>query len=660
MPGSRTFDITLANELARLESYNKHYYRPNTYLHKWWGRRCGTTFRMILKHLVDDEKLRDYYLGGGLEGKIVMDPMMGGGTSLHEAVRLGANVIGIDVDPIPVLQAFATLSNTRIDSLESAFEDLHWAIRSELEPLFKSSCPICSAEKLLRFILYGQKRRCRCREVIMVDSLKIRQKANGSFVTLCPQCHAVIDAGEICNCGTEEIKPPLVDKQKTRCAVCREPYLEDTSVPYYRRYEALVTVGDCPSHGIQFATLVDQDRALMREADAKRGDLAFHAFLEVGQGPKSRVLLQKNIKSYDELFSSRQLIYLHRAIKAVRELEADDGLFLGLLVSTSLDFNSMLCGFKGVKRRRAGAIRHTFSHHGYSFPYTALEANPVFPKEASGTLFRLFNDRVRKARQWSEHPRERKLDDSKEKFAVIEGEIDQGTFVESAEELEAGNRRCLIVQGSASNLDLKDGIVDFIVTDPPYYDSVHYADLSAFFRTWLRQLVSNRMVPDLLWDYDNQAGAEDIPGSATPGETKSDHYLRIMSQIFCECNRVLRPDKGRLVFSFHHWDPAAWSSLAVALKHAGFVLLEAHVVHSESPISVHIANLRALTDDAILILAPATSKNGRVWLAPTQIRMQASADFCHDCATLLGYSLQSDLSVEDIYRMWEQMLKQRI
>ena len=36
----------------------------------------------------------------------------------------------------------------------------------------------------------------------------------------------------------------------------------------------------------------------------------------------------------------------------------------------------MLCGYKGVTRRRAGAVRHTFAHHGYAFPYTALETNP--------------------------------------------------------------------------------------------------------------------------------------------------------------------------------------------------------------------------------------------------------------------------------------------
>ena len=65
------FDVELANRLAHLESYNKHLYRPNSYLHKWWARRCGSTFRLILKSLAEKAEQRDYYVAGGLEGKIV-------------------------------------------------------------------------------------------------------------------------------------------------------------------------------------------------------------------------------------------------------------------------------------------------------------------------------------------------------------------------------------------------------------------------------------------------------------------------------------------------------------------------------------------------------------------------------------------------------------
>ena len=135
-PIDDNFDVELANKLARLESYNKHLYRPNTYLHKWWARRCGSTFRLLLKHLAEDESSRDYYAPGGLEGKIVLDPMMGGGTTLHEAVRLGANVIGVDLDPIPILQARATLGDVPLETLEVAFERFHERLSARLNGYF--------------------------------------------------------------------------------------------------------------------------------------------------------------------------------------------------------------------------------------------------------------------------------------------------------------------------------------------------------------------------------------------------------------------------------------------------------------------------------------------------------------------------------------------
>ena len=122
IPIDSHFTTALADEMAQLESYNKNLYRPNTYLHKWWARRCGSTFRFILKHLVDKPNHQDYYTPGGLEGKIILDPMMGGGTTLHEAIRLGANVIGADIDPIPVLQARASLSEVSMKRLESAYQ----------------------------------------------------------------------------------------------------------------------------------------------------------------------------------------------------------------------------------------------------------------------------------------------------------------------------------------------------------------------------------------------------------------------------------------------------------------------------------------------------------------------------------------------------------
>ena len=126
-----------------------------------------------------------------------------------------------------------------------------------------------------------------------------------------------------------------------------------------------------------------------------------------------------------------------------------------------------------------------------------------------------------------------------------------------------------------------------------------------------------------------------------------------------ECGRVLKKQEGRLVFSFHHWDKRAWSSLTKALMHAGFKLDEFHIVHSENPISVHIASMRSLTDDAILFLSTNHDDGLDRWNRPERIRYTNSAAFCQDCATMLGWMLNSELTNGQIDRIWNENLLAR-
>jgi adenine-specific DNA methylase len=132
-----------------------------------------------------------------------------------------------------------------------------------------------------------------------------------------------------------------------------------------------------------------------------------------------------------------------------------------------------------------------------------------------------------------------------------------------------------------------------------------------------------------------------------------------MSRIFVECQKVLRKNEGRLVLSFHHWDPRAWSALATALRKARFRLQEFHIVHSENPTSVHIANMRSLTDDAILFLAPQGREVRQRWKRPAEVSYKNSAAFCQGCAALLGWMLDSELEESQISEIWNQMLLAR-
>ncbi len=642
------FDNEFAQQMAALESYNKHLYRPNTYLHKWWARRCGSTFRLILKGLVEEAAARDYYAPGGLEGRVILDPMMGGGTTLHEAIRLGAGVIGADIDPIPVLQARASLSESPLAGLEAAFEGLWQGLRGVGRDAYRTACPTCGRETELQFVLYGQRRACACGPALFLDSTILRHAGDGTPTRICPICHAVYQ-GEAHACAGPAGRPPVREKETTTCGACGAPYREDYGVPYYARYMPAAIMSRCPQHGPILGAPAEADMARLRECDARRAGLDFGPAEDfaVRRGPKSGDLLQHGIRSYLDLFSSRQLLYLHGAMRALPALEPLTRLNLALLVSTSLEFNSMLCGYKGGDPRRPGAIRHTFSHHAYSFPYTALENNPLYPAQTSGTLRNLFEDRIGRGRRWAARPVERRVQDGKAERVAIVGEVDAGVEVYEPAALRAGPRRFLLLQGSSAKLGLEAGSVDFVVTDPPYSDSVQYGDLAAFFRVWLR-----RLIPEAAdWEYDLAEAAVDAQADG------QGQYATVLGAIFAECRRVLRKDHGRLIFTFHHWNPKAWAALTLALRRAQFRLVNRYAVHAENPASVHISNLRALTHDAILVLAPAECGAGRAWARPAAVDGSDSRAFCEDCAGALGWMLDSALSDAEVERSWRALLK---
>jgi putative DNA methylase len=646
-----SFPEDQANELARAEAFNKHLYRPNTYLHKWWARRCGTTFRFILKQFAEPPYKKDYYEPGGLEGKIVLDPMMGGGTTLHEAIRMGANVIGSDIDPIPVLQTKTSLTRTSIKRKEKIFNEFFRLLRDKLHPFFVSDCPICRRTAEIKFSLYGLTRRCNCGESLFVDSLTIRRENDGD-ITICPVCKNIIES-RAHNCIPMVNDRRFNTKEEKSCSKCGGKYEEMTNVALPKRYKLLFIATQCEEHGLRLKTVNDSDLNIDEKARIAADEIHFgdlSNFL-VPNGPKSKDLLNRNIKSFLDLFTPRQKLYIYHSKELLAGLEEQERLWVSLLVSTSLEFNSILCGYKGTEKRRPGAVRHVFSHHAYSFPYTALENNPISLKPSSGTLMRLFKDRILKAAAWSAAPVERHFSNGRQHKITIKGEIDGGTEVSSFDEIKTGTNKFLLWQRDSRKLDVSPDSVDLIVTDPPYFDSVQYSDLSNFFRVWLRYFLPDRAD----WGYESFSSAV----SEGPSN-KGNSYGEILGGIWKECNRVLKKETGYLVFTYHHWSPDAWAELTVSLKNASFTLLERYVVFSENPISVHIRDLKALKHDVILILKPLerlNTGNTKTWVKPHYINADDSYRFCADCGAALGWALSKPhLTAKEIRKFWKSLI----
>lgn len=652
------FPEQFVDGLSRQEVFNKHLFRPNTYLHKWWARRCGSTFRAILKQFAPDANRRDYYAAGGLEGQVVLDPMMGGGTTLHEAVRMGANVIGADIDPIPIVQARASLSRANPADLRAAFKRFYDALYGRIGHYFETECPICATTTDIQYTLYGMRKQCACRNVVQVEQYVLRQD-DAANICINPYTGDISTTGAGADIGdsggngfgNSGASAIVIAKRDKQCPACGQRYEGRIDLPLYARYAPVAIAGVCALHGAFYRTPGEPDLARIRQADAQRSDLDIGppGDFAVSDGPKSGDLLRHNIPSYLDVFSSRQLLYLYHSIAQLREYDGVARLNLGALVSTSLEFNSMLCGYKGWYRRRPGAIRHTFALHAYSFQYTALENNPINPQKSSGNLKQLYHDRIERGRKWATLPIERRIDSNGKRTLVkIYGEMDNGIEVFDADKLDDGRSSFRLIQGDSQNLPVADNSVDIVVTDPPYYDSVQYCNLAEFFRVWLA-----RLLPDAAeWNYD-AAGAA-VAAKAGDGDSQ---FLTAMAGIFSECRRVLKPLNGRMVFTFHHWDPDAWAELTIALKNAGFLLVNSYVVYSEHPISVHIRNLNSIRHDCILVLASdSDGDTTSAWQPVEYIDTDDSERFCRQCGAALGWLLDSEIAPSEVRAAWRRLL----
>ncbi len=631
-----------ANTLAEIESFNKHLFRPNTYLHKWWARRSGTTFRYILKQLVPNLSKRDYYVPGGLEGVTILDPMMGGGTTLHEAIRLGANVIGYDIDPIPVLQAKASLANLPLSEKVRVFRPFQSALAKGISKYYKTACPTCGGTAEIQFTLYGQRKKSPDGEVVVVDSFTLREEPDDTHKSLedfYPSLELSVKGHSV----------PIIDRERAHKQGINGKSSDILSIPFAERYVPLVIVGFCDVHKSFFKKVDPADYDSIKTAArwATRNARFSPQDFEVPQGPKSRDLINRDIHHFYELFFPRQLAYIAQSHAVLQTVPREHMLWLALLLSTSLEFNSALCGYKGAAKRRPGAIRHVFSHHAYSFPYTALENNPVFSRSTSGTLNNLFESRIVSAGKWAREPIERQFVNRTWAKAPIPSEVDIGQEVSSLDEFIGKRRMYLVAQNDSTRISLPSESVDFVVTDPPYFNNVQYSDLSHFFRCWLKTFLPEQA----RWQY---AAQDSAVAESSQNEEK---FGSVIGSIWKECNRVLKRPHGRLIFTYHHWRPRAWAQLTIALQKAGFLLANAFVVHSENPISVHIMNLRSLKHDAILVLKPRNGREPLQWEKPEPIVDFDSYSFCQACGQMTGWILQNDLSDPEIEKAWVSFMK---
>ena len=304
-------------------------------------------------------------------------------------------------------------------------------------------------------------------------------------------------------------------------------------------------------------------------------ELSYECLDQVLQGKLRDQLPSYGVEHYRDLFTKRQLVVLFTLVKHIRrahtDMLAEDmaedraralatyfGMSFGRLANSFTKF----CRWQAQDQKTIAAIG---DRQALKMVYDFSEINPF--AQTAGCLPFAFENEAFSIRQLAK---------------VLSPAV--------------------VTRGSAEKLFYDDETFDAVVTDPPYYSSIYYADLSAFFYVWLKRILGD-LIPE---HFTLSAPPKRREAVAQPSEHDGDvnkaneHYQHMMRRSFAEARRVLKP-AAPLVCVYAHRTTEGWATLIRALVDAGLTVTEAWPVQTEARGRVNAIGTAALSDSIFFV-----------------------------------------------------------
>lgn len=606
------FPIVEISQLAEQESWRKEINRPLYHIHKWWATRLGSVFRAIALGALKPngaDVWAEFYKRHNLSDKIVLDPFMGSGTTLGETVKLGAKAVGCDVNPVSsflVRQAFTSVSESR---LRAAYNDLESNVALEIRRYYQTHdrasgeaipvlyyfwvktviTPDGDTVPLFSRYVFSQdaypKKKPRA-QIVCAHCWSVFEGRYDAIDVICPKCsykfnpqigpavgQYVVDA----NGGKHKIKD----------------LLPKNAPPSHRLY-AIMALN---SEGKKvYLTPECADFSLYDQAESRlKSERLSLPTMPVRSGHNTDQARGYNYNNWRDFFNARQLLahgLLLRSILAIEDVDVQEQMLC--LFSSTLEFNNLFCSFKG---EGTGAVRHMFSNHILKPERAPLENSVWGTAKSSGTFSTLFESRLLRAKKYLSEPFELSLNRDLTGVKtgtckVVASDPIEVPIVETWGDLQASKRAVMILNGDSAKLPLPDKSIDAVITDPPYFDFVHYSELSDFFFSWLSPVLEKRYPWFKAKDSSNKGEVQHKDPAL---------FSKLLGGVFKECERVMKDD-GVLAFSFHHSRAEGWAAIYRSIATAGLQVVAAHPVHAElRAASPKTAAKAPISLDAILV-----------------------------------------------------------
>jgi putative DNA methylase len=134
-------------------------------VHKWFARRPGTLFRALILSELDEQRIdQTYFHGHNFSDKHILDPFMGGGTTVVEANRLGCMVTAADINPMAWWIVRQEILDLDLAAYRQAADVLRRALEEDIGPLYRTRCLDCGSEEAhVKYFLWVKSPPCqRC------------------------------------------------------------------------------------------------------------------------------------------------------------------------------------------------------------------------------------------------------------------------------------------------------------------------------------------------------------------------------------------------------------------------------------------------------------------------------------------------------------------
>ena len=501
------FPFEFLSRLAERESWRKEIHRPIYHVHKWWAKRLGSVFRGILLGAVLPEAADlapEFYKTHHFSGRTVFDPFMGSGTTIGEAHKLGFTALGRDINPVAVRAVRTALGPMDRGGFESAFDELSRGVGEEnprVVPLEGFAGPaVRRAVSLLGDAGALPALPQAGRSVPFVDHRpECLPDRKPEVQVLCPSCGDIFpglhgqDRG-----GLPLVRRTVRSRSAGRPRGRRPP--AGTAAKSFTIIDAVAATGSRPGFRLYGKLVLTRGGAkeyLPGHGRRSRRVPGMFGTAAGGDGARGRSCCRRwpwqmattrarrmsyNFRTWRDFFNDRQLLALGWLRRGDRRDRRRAG--AGLARDTVLRRAGVQQPVRLVQGRgdRRGAAHVLAPHPEAGADARSRRTSGARPRARARSRTCSAAACCGRSITGSRPPRSgRGQREGPGVLAAVHGP-DRGDLADGRPVRRSGRSTCRAA--TRPRPGLPDRSIDLVVTDPPFFDNVHYSELADFFHAW--------------------------------------------------------------------------------------------------------------------------------------------------------------------------------